>query len=202
MTIRRPSASRALLAGLTLAVLTGCSVRQPLDVRYPEAGVNRALLATVPPQRVTIGPVVDRRLDTSRIGIQPKDGGDILTSRPVSEIVRDALTAEVRRNGHALVAGTSDVVLVAEVEEFWLDVVVGHPGVMYVGKVVLAVAVVDGQTGETLFTRRYAGTRRQAADPDAAGVAREVMDTALARTLHDLATDPSLVAAVGRRPPA
>jgi uncharacterized lipoprotein YajG len=92
-----------------------------------------------------------------------------------------------------------DVVLAAEVEEFWLDVVVGHSHAQYVGKVVLALAVVDGRNGETLFTRHYAGTKRREADVDAKDVAREVMDAALARTLHDFATDPKAVAAFDRR---
>jgi hypothetical protein len=50
-----------------------------------------------------------------------------------------------------------------------------------------------------LFTRHYAGTKRREADADAKDVAREVMDAALARTLHDFATDPKVVAAFGRR---
>jgi len=200
MNAGRSAAIAALLCSLALASGAGCARNQRLDVRYPEAGVNRALLASVPPQRVGISPVVDRRLDTSRIGSLPKDGRVIVTRRPVSDIVRDALTVEVSRNGHAVLPDAQDVVLAAEVEEFWLDVVVGRSHAQYVGKVVLALAVVDGRNGETLFTRHYAGTNRREADADAKDVAREVMDAALARTLHDFATDPNVVAAFGRRP--
>lgn len=71
-----------------------------------------------------------------------------MTRRPVSDIVRDALTVEVSRNGHAVLPDAQDVVLGAEVEEFWLDVVVGRSHAQYVGKVVLALAVVDGRNGE------------------------------------------------------
>ena len=117
----------------------------------------------------------------------PNDGRAIVTRRPVSDIVRDALTVEVSRNGHAVLPNAQDVVLAAEVEEFWLDVVVGRSHAQYVGKVVLALAVVDGRNGETLFTRHYAATKRREADADAKDVAREVMDAALARTLHDFA---------------
>jgi uncharacterized lipoprotein YajG len=199
MNAGRSAAIAALLCSLALASGAGCARNQRLDVRYPEAGVNRALLASVPPQRVGISPVVDRRLDTSRIGSLPNDGRGIVTRRPVSDIVRDALAVEVSRNGHAVLPDAQDVVLAAEVEEFWLDVVVGRSHAQYVGKVVLALAVVDGRNGETLFTRHYAGTKRREADADAKDVAREVMDAALARTLHDFATDPKVVAAFGRR---
>ena len=200
MNAGRSVAIAALLCSLALVSGAGCARNQRLDVRYPEAGVNRALLASVPPQRVGISPVVDRRLDPSRIGSLPKDGRVIVTRRPVSDIVHDALTIEVSRNGHAVLPDAQDLVLAAEVEEFWLDVVVGRSHAQYVGKVVLALAVVDGRNGETLFTRHYGGTSRREADADAKDVAREVMDAALARTLHDFATDPNVVAAFGRRP--
>ena len=199
MNAGRSVAIAALLCSLALASGAGCARNQRLDVGYPEAGVNRALLASVPPQRVGISPVVDRRLDPSRIGSLPNDGRAIVTRRPVSDIVRDALTVEVSRNGHAVLPDAQDVVLAAEVEEFWLDVVVGRSHAQYVGKVVLALAVVDGRSGETLFTRHYAATNRREADADAKDVAREVMDAALARTLHDFATDPQVVAAFDRR---
>ena len=199
MSARRSAPLSTLLASLTLAALAGCASSQGLDVRYPEDGVHRALLAAVPIQRVGISAVVDRRLDTSRIGSQPKTGKDIVTSRPVSDIVREAFTAEVSGNGHTVLPGAGDVVLAAEVEEFWLDVVVGYARAQYVGKVVLALTVVDGHSGTTLFTRRYAGIKRQEADADAKDVAREVMDAALARTLHDFATDPQMVDAFRRR---
>lgn len=199
MNAGRSVAIAALLCSLALASGAGCARNQRLDVGYPEAGVNRALLASVPPQRVGIGPVVDRRLDTSRIGSLPNDGRAMVTRRPVSDIVRDALTVEVSRNGHVVLPDAQDVVLAAEVEEFWLDVVVGRSHAQYVGKVVLALAVIDGRNGETLFTRHYAATKRREADADAKDVAREVMDAALARTLHDFATDPQVVAAFDRR---
>ena len=199
MSAGRSVAMGALLCGLALASGAGCARTVGLDVRYPEAGVNRALLSSVPPQRVGISPVVDRRMDTSRIGSLPENGRVVVTRRPVTDIVRDALAVEVSRNGHAVLPDAQDVLLTAEVEEFWLDVVVGRSHAQYVGKVVLALAVVDGRNGERLFTRHYAGTKRREADADAKDVAREVMDAALARTLHDFATDPKAVAAFGRR---
>jgi uncharacterized lipoprotein YajG len=199
MNAGRSVAIGALLCSLAVVSGAGCARTWGLDVGYPEAGVNRALLASVPPQRVGISPVVDRRLDTSRIGSLPKDGRGIVTRRPVGDIVRDALTVEISRNGHAVLPDAQDVVLAAEVQEFWLDVVEGRSHAQYVGKVVLALAVVDGRNGETLFTRHYAATKRREADADAKDVAREVMDAALARTLHDFATDPKVVAAFDRR---
>jgi len=183
--------------------LNGCG-GTALDVRYPEQGVNRALLASVAPRRVQIDHVADRRPDTTRVGIKPGGGGDLVTSRPVADIVREALDLELSRNGLQVVTDRPEVVLRPAVEGFSLETVHGYGSWQYVGKVVVTLSVTDGRTGETLLTRRYVGIRRREVDKPDEDQWREVMDTALARAMHDLATDPALVAALGgsRPPPA
>jgi hypothetical protein len=49
-----------------------------------------------------------------------------------------------------------------------------------------------------VLTRRYAGIERLQADPDAERAGLEVMEVALARTMHDVATDPEPAAALTR----
>ena len=57
-----------------------------------------------------------RSLDVGyRIGSKPEDGQPILTSRPVADVVRDALLAELGRGGHGAVAGPGDVIAAADV---------------------------------------------------------------------------------------
>jgi len=196
----RPRRAGALVVLLSLAALVsaGCARPSGLDVRYPEAGANRAMLASVESRRVEIKPVTDGRVDTTRIGSKPDNGGDLVTSRPVADIVREALAVEIGKNGHAIVVSRSDVILAADVEEFWLDVVRGYATTQYVGKVVIALTVLDGRTGDGIVTRRYVGVRRRHVDTVSDEAAREVMDAALARSIRDLATDPALVTAFGR----
>ena len=193
---RRPASLAALVLGVLAA--SGCGVKTAgLDVRYPEAGVNRSLLASAPPRRVEMLPVVDRRADTKRIGT--REGGDIVTSRPVTDIVGEALLLEVKKNGHTVTADRRDVVLAGAVEEFRLDVVGGYSSTQYVGRVVLAVTLADPRTGETLLIRRYVGISRRVVDKDSDNGWRDVMDVALARTMHDFATDPELASVMTRR---
>src|SRR5262249_29669158 len=167
----------------------------------PDTAVNRAMLAAARPRRVEIRPVADRRDDTARIGSQPEDNKPIVTSRPVVDIVRDALVSEVQRNGHAVTATGADLVLAADVDEFRLDAVVGHSTTQYFGKVALAVTLVDARTGETILTRRYVGIRRQQGPREAKQIGLEVMDVALSRVMHDLATDVELADAFALRSP-
>jgi len=189
----------AILLAVAVVAPVGCARSVTLNVSYPESAVNRAMLAAARPRRVEIRAVADRRLDTTRIGVQPEDDKPIVTSRAVVDLVRDALVSEVQRNGHAVTANGADLVLAADVDEFWLDAVVGHSAAHYVGKVALAVTLVDARTGETILTRRYVGIRRQQGPRDAKQVGLEVMDVALSRVMHDLATDPELADAFGGR---
>jgi hypothetical protein len=189
----------AFVAGplVVVSLLTGCATRT-VDVGYPEADTKKALLASVAPRRVTVAPVTDRRGDKDRIGASPKDGKAIVTERPVADIVRDALVLEVAKNGHQVVAAAADVVVAADVEEFWLDAVGRSPSTQYVGRVAIAVIITDGQTGDRLWNRRYVGIRRRTAEADSKTAWREVMEVALARTIRDVATDPDLALSIAR----
>jgi len=176
---------------LLLPTISGCGTAG-LDVQYPEARVNRTLLASAPPRRVEIKPVADRRMDTTRIGVKPKNSGDIVTSRPVADLVHEALVLELSKNGHSVVSTGRDVVLAAAVEDFRLDEVAGYASTRYVGRVVIALNIVDERTSEILLTRRYVGIKRRDIDKASEDARRETMDAALARTMHDLVTDPEL----------
>jgi hypothetical protein len=189
---------RTLLAFLAaLLGLGGCAGAAGLDVRYPEAAANRALLASVASRRVEIKPVTDGRIDVSRIGVQveKKKNKDVVTARPVTDVVHDALAVEVGKNGHAVVGERGDIVLAANIEDFWIDVVRAYSTTQYVGKVAIAVIVQDGRTGDELVSRRYVGIKRRLVEKPSDDAAREVMDAALARSMHDLATDRALITA-------
>jgi uncharacterized lipoprotein YajG len=190
-------ASLPILAALAmLATFGGCA--STLDVGYPEAAANRTLLGAVAPRRVALGPVTDRRMDRTRIGARPTNGEALETTRPVADVVRDALVVEFSRNGHSVVADDGDIRLLADVEEFWLDTSAGNSSVQYVGRVAIALAVADGRSGDTLLVRRYIGIRRLQAEADNRNAWREAMDTALARTMRDIATDPEVAATFAR----
>jgi uncharacterized lipoprotein YajG len=187
-------AGRGFMLIVMVLGVAGCATG--LEVRYPEAEANRALLASVPSRRVEMRPVTDRRVDTARVAVA-RDGQDVVTSRPVSDILGEALAIELAKNGH-VVGAPGEVVLAADVEDVWLDMVRGHGRTQYVGKIVFTLTGLDGRTGEQLLTRRYIGIKRHRVDKPSDDVAREVLNAALARSMRDLATDPALVAAFSR----
>ena len=187
----RLARTSSVLLSLLLPTISGCGTAG-LDVHYPESHVNRTVLASAPPRRVEVRPVADRLIDTTRIGVKPKNEGDIVTSRPVADLVREALVLELSKNGHSVVSDGREVILAASVEDFRLDEVAGYASTRYVGRVVIAVTIVDDRGGEVLLARRYVGIKRRYIDKASEDARRETMNAALARTMHDLATDPAL----------
>ena len=196
----RTGRSAALLWTIVALLGIGGCASGVLDVGYPTATApSPPPRAGVQARRVVIRPVVDRRLDDTRVGSASKNGEAMVSRRPVVDIVRDALAVELTRAGYSMVAEGGDVVLAPEVEEFWIDVVSGYKTTLYVGRVVIALAVVDGASGERVLARRYVAISRREGDEDPKRAARDALEVALARALHDLATDPTISAALGAR---
>jgi uncharacterized lipoprotein YajG len=188
---------RRAASGVVLLALAGCA-GPTLDVGYPDAAANPALLASVAPRKIVVPAVTDRRTDQTRIGVEPVDGKPIATARPVPDIVRDAIVLELTKNGHEVVSSSGEAVLAVDVEEFWLDAVGRSATTQYVGRVAIALRVADARTGDRLLNRRYVGISRRVADAEAEDAWLAVMNTALARTVHDVATDPDVARTMGR----
>ena len=201
MRAARDPALRILGIIATIVVAGGCATSGVLDVGYQATTPMTFGPAPTPPPRIAIRPVVDQRVDPTRVGLPSKKSGqNVVTRRPVVDIVHEALVVEFRRSGYALVSDRSDVAVAAQVEEFWLDVVNGYKRVQYVGRVAIALTVIDGRGSGRLLVRRYVGIARREADQDIERAGRAVLDAALARTIHDAATDPTVLAALAVAP--
>src|SRR5262249_17923894 len=99
-----------------------------------------------------------------------------------TDIVRDALLVELGGNGPASSSGRN-LALAASIEDFRLDEIPAYGNVLYIGRVVIAVRLIDGQKDETLLTRRYIGIKRWQVDKPSDAARTETMNAALTRTM-------------------
>jgi len=198
MIARRPVAPLILWAILAVLGAGGCSASAVLDVGYPSAtATTPSMRARAQARRVVIQPVADQRMDRTRIGPALKNGQAMVSRRPLTDIVREALAVELTKAGYSVVAERGDVEVTPEIEEFWIDVVNGYKTTLYVGRVAIALAVVDGVSGNPVQIRRYVATSRREVDGASPSAARDALEVALARVLHDLATDPAIPVTLG-----
>jgi hypothetical protein len=147
---------------LAVALLpSGCAFTDAtLKVRYDEALAVRGPLSSVEPRRVLIVPLADKRPEIDKIGWKKNGYGmktaKIFSAKPVPEVVREALALELAKNGHRL-ASDPQVKLTGDVTEFWFDYQVGMFTIEFVGTVGMTLNVVDGQTGEAMYSGAYQG---------------------------------------------
>lgn len=208
----RGCAGLSLLPMLASAVLVGgCAVALrtlTLDIAYDEAAANRGYLSSLEPRRIQVAPVTDKRAVTAQIGFMINQHGVVVghavSGRPVPEIVRDALVAELKKNGHAVNSDEPDVVFSTDINEFRFD----YP----IGTVAMTLTVTDGRTGAPLLTREYRGVYRRGVPHEVVlhdifpglydgfekykRAGQYVMNAALQRMMRDLATDQKLVEAL------
>jgi hypothetical protein len=181
----------------------GCARTQAdLNVTYDDSKVNKGPLSAIPPLRAEIGEFRDARPERNKIGDKRNRLGvktaDIVTTKPVPDIVRDALVAELSRNGHLISAEQTQVIMVGEVTAFWFDYQVNFWTIDFMGTVGLTLNVIDGRTGAVL-TRRYQGHYTEASFGGLDATWERVMNTALARVIQEIGTDPHLLQALKAR---
>jgi uncharacterized lipoprotein len=198
--MRSPLALLALLAAAIL--VTGCAfTTSKLDIAY--SADQPGPLATVAPREVSVGPFADKRPDVARIGYKKNGFGqktaDILPARPAAEIVRDAIAAELAKNGHRTAAAApAPLALSGDVTEFWFDSSVGVFTIEYTGRVGATVNIRDPSGGPVL-TKRYQGVQVEKRMAGYEGAWTEVMNTALSKMVREISTDPELADALVRK---
>ena len=183
---------------VVLAAFGGCAFTQAtLNVGYTEAMASRGPLSSIAPRRIDVGGFADKRPETNKIGYKRNGFGqktaDIVTSKPVPDIVKEALTAELKKNGHDVTTTERDLVLSGDITTFWFELQVNFATVEFFGTSAITLNVVDGRTGTTLLTRNYQGhyTEKSMGGLDATW--ERVMNEALQRMVREVSTDLQLI---------
>jgi uncharacterized lipoprotein YajG len=185
-------------------LLTGCAfTTSKLDVAYSTDSAQGGPLAALPPRVVNVAAFTDKRPDTARIGYKRNGFGaktaDIVSARPVPEIVRDAIAAELAKSGHgAAGAARPEEVVSGEVTDFWFDLAIGFVSIEYTGTVGAIVNVTDA-AGTSLLSRRYQGVQIESRLAGYEGAWTEVMNTALAKLVREMSTDFQLAEALTKK---
>jgi hypothetical protein len=118
---------------------------------------------------------------------------DILTQKPVPEIVRDAISAELSKNGHFTNSKAPELTLAGQVTTFWFDIQINFWSVEFMGTVAADLNVSDAQTGASLLTRTYQGHFNEKSLGGLDATWERVMNTALANMIEEMSTDTKLL---------
>lgn len=189
----------ALLCVFILSfTLGGCALTQAnLNVVYDKAKSSKGPLSDIPPRQLRIGQFNDVRPERGKIGYKRNGYGmktaDIVTQKPVPEIIRDALIVEFSKNGHVAGDKDSEFVLAGEVTTFWFDSQINFWSVEFMGTVAVDLNVTDGQTGASLLVGKYQGHFNEKSLGGLDSTWERVMNTALALMIEEMSTDMRLL---------
>lgn len=176
----------------------GCAFTQAnLNVGYDEAKASKGPLSSIPSRQLAIGEFKDVRPERDKIGYKRNGYGmktaDIVTQKPVAEIVCQAVSAEFSKNGHFTNAKTPDLILAGQVTTFWFDMQLNFWSVEFMGTVAADLTVTNGQTGAPLLTRTYQGHFNEKSMGGLDATWERVMNTALASMIEEMSTDTKLL---------
>jgi uncharacterized lipoprotein YajG len=196
-----------VLAGAILMIMLFAGCQSALNIMYEPMADPENLLASVPPAAVKLLAFEDRRNETDKSELV---GGikrsvysqiyDVKSDRPVSEVVRDAIRAELEKRGHRFTDANEDVAIGGEIRKFWLHTDVSSEDWDIIGEVIILLKVTDASDGTTKIFGPYKGKNleKRYLEPDNRTMDR-IIEAALADAIAKMGRDPDLASALRKR---
>jgi uncharacterized lipoprotein YajG len=189
---------KAIVIGLSIIVLSGCALTQAnLNVKYAEENARKGPLSSVNPLNIEVGEFIDKRPETGKIGYKRNGFGQqtakIVTTQPVPQIIREAISTEFIKNGHLVTNVNRNILLSGTITSFWFDYQMNFWTIEFMGTVGVDLNVIDGKSGAVLLTRAYQGHYNEKSMGGLEGTWERVMSTALERMVQQMSTDNKLI---------
>jgi uncharacterized lipoprotein YajG len=144
---------------------------------------------------------VDARSDKARIGWKKNGYGqntaDILSTRPVTDLVAEGIRAGLQQNGHT--AGMpSDINISGSVTRFWFEVKQNFWTIEFTGNVECDLEFVSNRTNTEIYKSRYSGTYTKKTGGGLEATWTEVMDASIEKVVEDIVFDANLIEALNK----
>jgi Uncharacterized lipoprotein len=193
---------RAISLLLVAALIQGCAfstARLNIAAR-PDANL-KGPLSQVAPMKFDIKPLEDARPDKARIGWKKNGYGqntaDILSTRPVTELVAEGIRAGLQQNGQT-VGIPSDINISGSVTRFWFEVKPNFWTVEFTGNVECDLEFVSNRTNTVIYKSRYSGTYTKKTGGGLEATWTEVMDASIEKLVEDIVFDANLIEALNK----
>lgn len=178
---------------------SGCAFTQAnLNVKYDSQNARSGPLSSIKPVTVDIQEFTDARPEKYKIGYKRNGWGqqtaDIITKKPVPEIVKEALSSEFLKNGHLVACKNNSLTISGEITSFWFDTQINFWTIEFMGTVGIELSVKAKETGGVLYKHAYQGHYNEKSMGGLDGTWERVMNTALERMVRDVSTDNKLIA--------
>jgi uncharacterized lipoprotein YajG len=191
---------RVLLLAAVFALVQGCAFGTArLNVAARPSANFKGPLSRVAPLSFDVMPLEDTRSDKARIGSKKNGYGqntaDIVTTRPVTELVAEAIRAGLQQNGQTA-SVPANINISGSVTRFWFEVKPNFWTVEFTGNVECDLEFVSTRTGTTVYKSRYSGTYTDKTGGGLEATWTRVMDASIEKLVEDIVFDANLIEAL------
>lgn len=189
-----------LLVVLVALLVQACAFTDAaLDVNHNSDANFRGPLSEVEATSFTRPALEDQRDDKVRIGWKKNGYGantaDITTTKPVEDILSEAIISGLKQNGHeADVNGRVQVT--GTVDRFWFDTDTNFWTVEFIGDIQCTLVFIDATTGEAFYQSSYSGTYSEKRGGGLTATWTEIMNKSVNKVVEDVVFDQDLVDAL------
>jgi uncharacterized lipoprotein YajG len=188
---------RVFLLAAAFALVEGCAFGTARLNVAARPGTNfKGPLSQVAPLSFDVMPLEDARSDKARIGWKKNGYGqntaDIVTTRPVTELVAEAIRAGLQQNGQTA-STPANINISGTVTRFWFEVKPNFWTVEFTGNVECDLQFVSTRTGMTVYKSRYSGTYTDKTGGGLEATWTQVMDASLEKLVEDIVFDANLI---------
>jgi hypothetical protein len=185
---------------LTVILIQGCAFTTArLNIAARPNTDFKGPISQVAPTKFDVQALTDARSDKARIGWKKNGYGsntaDILSTRPVTDLVAEAIRAGLQQNGHTL-ALPADITVSGSVTRFWFEVKPNFWTIEFTGNVECDLQFVKAGTNSEVYKSRYSGTYTRKTGGGLEATWTEVMDASLEKLVEDIAFDANLIEAL------
>lgn len=197
---------RFLIILISISIFTlGCETA--LQLKYRPLSNPDNLLASVSPIKIKLLNFEDNRKgspESALVGERQmrveSQKLDVISTRPVSEVIIDALRSELIKNGHSVVENNEDLSIKGKIQTFWLktDVTPGEWDV--IGEIQVLIEVVNAGTGTSTLLGPYRARNNEvrSLNPDII-IFDRVLSVALSKLVKKISLDTKFASALGNK---
>jgi hypothetical protein len=185
---------------LAVILVQGCAFTTArLDIAARPNTDFKGPISQVAPTKFDVQALTDARSDKARIGWKKNGYGsntaDILSTRPVTDLVAEAIRAGLQQNGHTL-ALPADITVSGSVTRFWFEVKPNFWTIEFTGNVECDLQFVRAGQNNEVYKSRYSGTYTRKTGGGLEATWTEVMDASLEKLVEDIVFDANLIEAL------
>jgi curli biogenesis system outer membrane secretion channel CsgG len=185
---------------LSVVLIQGCAFTTArLNVAARPNTDFKGPISQVAPTKFDVQALADERSDKARIGWKKNGYGsntaDILSTRPVTDLVAEAIRTGLQQNGHSI-SLPADIVVSGSVTRFWFEVKPNFWTIEFTGNVECDLRFVRSGTSQEVYKSRYSGTYTRKTGGGLEATWTEVMDASLEKLVEDIVFDANLIEAL------